>query len=312
MKRAVWMSVKLGAVAAAAILAGCVSQGKYDEVKFAERNCNAAREQLQADLAGAQNTIRTKDDEINRLKGLLANREDLIKDMRERLGISGKALTDMTKVYKDLVGKWTPGTPLQSPLPPRVNEALENFARKYSKYVEYDPARGVLKFKSDLLFDVGSYQVKGEVTGLLQEFAKILEIPEAAAFDCVVVGHTDTIPISKPSTREKTPTNWHLSAYRAISVMDILRDAGVSSNRLGVMGYGEFRPVAPNNGRKGNAKNRRVEIYIVPKQAVGERASTVAETKTEAAPAAPTTEEPAVSEEDTSGAGGEETPPIEK
>lgn len=302
MKRWAWTSAKVGMLTAAAILSGCVSQGKYDELKFAERACNAAREQLTADLAGARNTILTKDEEIRRLRDILANREDAIKELSNRLAASGKYLGDMKSIYEKLANQRLPGGILQTPLPRALNTALEDFARKYSKYVDYDPARGVLKFKSDLLFDVGSYQVKGDVVPLLQEFAKILEIPEAAAFDCVVVGHTDTIPISKPGTRERTPTNWHLSAYRAISVMDILNSAGVSSNRLGVMGYGEFRPVAPNEGRRGNPLNRRVEIYIVPKQAVGERASTAAQ-----APAAPT-----VPEEEIPAAPGDEIPPVEK
>ena len=84
-------------------------------------------------------------------------------------------------------------------------------------------------------------------------------------FDVLIVGHTDDIPIKKPDTLLKHPSNWHLSAHRAISVERILAAAGMLETRLSVMGMGQFRPIAPNaSGQKGNPMNRRVEIYIVP------------------------------------------------
>jgi hypothetical protein len=55
----------------------------------------------------------------------------------------------------------------------------------------------------------------------------------------------------------------HLSAHRSISVRDALVGDGVSANRFMVAGYGEFRPIAENTS-KGNADNRRVEVFLVP------------------------------------------------
>ncbi|MHC4706350.1 MAG: OmpA/MotB family protein, partial [Planctomycetota bacterium] len=64
----------------------------------------------------------------------------------------------------------------------------------------------------------------------------------------------------------KHPTNWHLSAHRAISVLKIMGANNVNSMRLSARGFGEFRPVVPNEpNKKGHAQNRRVEIYIVAK-----------------------------------------------
>jgi outer membrane protein OmpA-like peptidoglycan-associated protein len=41
---------------------------------------------------------------------------------------------------------------------------------------------------------------------------------------------------------------------------------GIEPTRISERGFGEFRPVVPNApGKKGNAQNRRVEIYIVPR-----------------------------------------------
>ncbi len=292
MKRFGGSLVKVGLVTlTAAILSGCVSQGKYDELKFAQRNCEAERERLTAELAGAQNTIRMQDQEIKRLKELLANREDIIRGLKEQLGITGKSLGEMTDIYKKLANQRIPmGTVLAQPLPQALSSAIEELAKKYPNLFEYDAARGVLKFKSDLLFDSGSAVVKDEVMAPLKEFAKIMDMPEAVKYDVVIVGHTDNVRIGKPATRQLHPTNWHLSVHRSIAVKDVLQEGELAPDRMGVMGYGEYRPVAPNEGNRGNAKNRRVEIYIVPKQAIGDRSI---KSSPAPAPAAPSAEEEA-------------------
>ncbi|NCF41171.1 MAG: OmpA family protein, partial [Planctomycetia bacterium] len=69
--------------------------------------------------------------------------------------------------------------------------------------------------------------------------------------------------------RAKHPTNMHLSTHRAISVRDALVKDGIAANRVQVAGYGEFRPVA-ENGKRGSATNRRVEIFLTPMPAVVE------------------------------------------
>jgi chemotaxis protein MotB len=85
-------------------------------------------------------------------------------------------------------------------------------------------------------------------------------------FDIIIAGHTDDLRIAKPDTRERHPTNWHLSAHRAISVLDIMTKNNIVSERMSVRGFGEYRPIESNKpNRKGNPQNRRVEIYIVPK-----------------------------------------------
>jgi len=113
--------------------------------------------------------------------------------------------------------------------------------------------------------------------------AGIIDSPAAADFDAVIVGHTDNIPIVKPETKAKHPTNWHLSVHRAISVMNVLRGGAVAPDRLGVMGYGEYRPAVANDTKANRAKNRRVEVYLVPKHAVGQQSSKSARAKRDVA-----------------------------
>ena len=99
----------------------------------------------------------------------------------------------------------------------------------------------------------------------IETLCTIINSAQAAPFDIIVCGHTDDVPILKASTKQRHPTNWHLSAHRAISVEKVMENNGVGPKRLSVKGFGEYRPIEANKpGKKGNPKNRRVEIYIVP------------------------------------------------
>ena len=151
-----------------------------------------------------------------------------------------------------------------APLPMELNVMLQEFA-KTSDMIDFDEATGMLKFKSDLLFDLGSDTVKPDAAAAIKQLASIMNSPEAKQFDMVIVGHTDNVPIKKSETLRAHPTNWHLSVHRAISVLNQLTGSGIEPERLAAKGYGEYRPVEPNKPNMGgNAANRRVEIYIVP------------------------------------------------
>jgi chemotaxis protein MotB len=73
-----------------------------------------------------------------------------------------------------------------------------------------------------------------------------------------VEGHSDTLPIATA----RFPSNWHLSAARAVAVARYFQAHGVPAQRLAATGYGEFHPVADNGTAEGRARNRRVEILL--------------------------------------------------
>jgi chemotaxis protein MotB len=155
-----------------------------------------------------------------------------------------------------------------SPLPVELSTALEDFAKQNADLIEYDSDHGLVKFKSDLLFEKGSDQVVATAQEAIRTLCGILNSQQAQQFDIIVAGHTDDIPIRRAATQAAHPTNWHLSVHRAIAVLLLMESDGVNPARMRACGFGEYRPVeanAPNKG--GNPKNRRVEIYIVPKGA---------------------------------------------
>ena len=152
-----------------------------------------------------------------------------------------------------------------APLPVELSTKLEDFA-KGSDMVTYDASRGIVKFKSDLLFELGSANVASAAVAAVKSLCEILNTEQAKKFDIIIAGHTDDIDRFTPATRAKHPNNWYLSAHRAISVLNVMTGNNIGPERLSVRGFGEYRPVAPNKPKKGgNPQNRRVEIYIVAK-----------------------------------------------
>ncbi|OHD12347.1 MAG: flagellar motor protein MotB [Spirochaetes bacterium GWD1_27_9] len=75
-----------------------------------------------------------------------------------------------------------------------------------------------------------------------------------------IEGHTDDVPtdINGP-----WPTNWHLSTARSLNVLDYLVDFGANPKKFGVVGYGEYQPIFPNDTEEHRSKNRRVDIVIL-------------------------------------------------
>lgn len=75
----------------------------------------------------------------------------------------------------------------------------------------------------------------------------------------LVEGHTDSIPVANGSF----PSNWELSALRAVNVVKFLVDeCGIDPKNLSAAGYADSRPVASNDSTEGRALNRRVNLIV--------------------------------------------------
>ncbi len=115
-----------------------------------------------------------------------------------------------------------------------------------------------------ILFNSGEANLKQEGEKVLRQIATVLsQFPHRQIH---VIGHTDNIPI-RFAAREKFPSNWELSTARATAAVRFLcEQAGVDPKRLGAVGYGEFYPVADNSTEEGRARNRRIEMVILPEE----------------------------------------------
>jgi chemotaxis protein MotB len=118
-------------------------------------------------------------------------------------------------------------------------------------------------FQSEVLFPKASASINpaGE-----QEIAKLAaaigeletEIPSDIAWVLRVDGHTDDDPIRSA----RFQSNWELSSARAIAVVRLLIEEGVSPSRLVAAGFGEFQPVDPGDSEEAKARNRRIELKL--------------------------------------------------
>ncbi len=147
-------------------------------------------------------------------------------------------------------------------LPPGMSGRLAALAEIYPS-LHYDPQTGISKLDTDVLFDSGKAELKPGADRVLSEIAEIFNSPEGRELKLMVVGHADTQGIKGRELRQRYPSNWHLSAGRALSVADWLRQAGIPESRMGVAGFGQYQPIASNDSDETRSRNRRVEIYVL-------------------------------------------------
>lgn len=118
--------------------------------------------------------------------------------------------------------------------------------------------RMVLALPTDVLFDSGKAQLSARGKEAITQVSSALATLKDRRFQ--VAGHTDADPIRYSGF----DSNWELSSARALQVLKVLVDAGMSPATLSAAGYGEFDPVAANDSPDQKAKNRRIEIALQP------------------------------------------------
>jgi chemotaxis protein MotB len=142
----------------------------------------------------------------------------------------------------------------------QVNELVKEGNLDGKVDVEMQERGIVISITAQLLFVPGSADIVAESKPTIQEIGQVLKgIP---GNQIRIEGYTDTDPISTL----QFPSNWELSSARATNVLRLLIDnGGISPNIIAATGYGETKPIAPNDTAENKAKNRRVNIVILRK-----------------------------------------------
>lgn len=268
------MARKLSWVAVAALsfaLTGCVtSTDKYTAVKL-------ENERLSAQLGEAQSQARAAEAQRDTLKNQLAaimeggnSQIALIDNQAKQISTLQQQLSDLNKRYEDALNRPTGAAALT----PELSNALDSFAKQNPELVDFDSARGIVKFKTDFTFATGSDALTDKAKQAITRFASILNSQAASAYELMVAGHTDNTPVVNPATKAKHPDNWYLSSHRAIAVGDEMIKHQVNPQRVAVVGYADQRPIASNGTTEGKAQNRRVEVLILPSTVRGSVAKT--------------------------------------
>lgn len=196
---------------------------------------------LRTNIAVKENEVITKNNEMAALKkqidGLSQEKELAIKEKE-------KSVAEMKKTYDSLIGE--------------MNEEIKKGEISVTQLKDKLSVNLVEK----ILFDSGSAEIKKDGKKVLERVAGILK--KVTDKQVRVEGHTDNVPIS-PRLAERFPSNWELSTARATMVARYLQNKGIDPKLLSAAGYSEYKPVSPNDSDEGKAKNRRIEIALIPK-----------------------------------------------
>ncbi len=202
------------------------------ELGDSKRAALRVQEQLDESRLGAQRArdlLNAQGAEAQRLQGRLDQLSAIEAEIRER-----------NRIYEEVLGRF---------------RSLINAGRLSVSIVR---GRMVINLPQDILFGSGSADLGREGRETLSEIAAVLSEFDDRSFQ--VEGHTDDDPISTV----QFPSNWELSAGRALSVVKLLVDSGVSPILVSGAAYGEFQPVATNETEDGQRLNRRIEIVMLP------------------------------------------------
>ena len=254
-------------------------QKKYDDLAAENAALKARNEELLAELAGM--TLQ-KDKLATDLAYVTGQRDKAVADKEELDRILQSKSDTLSQSIFELRGKLadldTENARLKAENASLV-KAREEQVRKVSAIYE----RLLAKMKSEIskgqvtiselkgkltvnmvdsiLFDSGRAEVKKSGHEILGKVTSILKDVDDKSIR--IEGHTDNVQISR-ALAQRYPTNWELSAARAINVARYLQGQGIDPGQLSAVAYGEWKPVATNDTEEGKAKNRRIEIILVP------------------------------------------------
>jgi chemotaxis protein MotB len=237
---------------AALVMSGCVVMRSTYREEVAQRQ--AVEGQLKARLASLETRNRELSESLDRRElersSLGKERVELLnelEDLRHRLDVEQRLRQEKEVAVVEIQGSY--------------QGLVEQLEAQVSKgQIEILELRGRLQIRAleRILFDSGSTEIKQEGSEVLAKVA--VQLKKQTGHNIRVEGHTDPIPISTPAF----PSNWELSCARAARVLRFLIEQGLEPERLSAVGLGPYRPIATNDTAEGRARNRRIEIVLVP------------------------------------------------
>jgi chemotaxis protein MotB len=269
-------SIFFGILMMAVLCNGCmVAESKYlakaNEAQITAKELDATSKQLAAlteENASLKKQIAT----------LTIQREESEKIIQSKTDELSKSISENRKKIVDLEEE---NTKLKENLAQlkqksQEEEAASNTYKDLLKEMKAEIAQGeitITELKGKLTMDVvdkilfasGEAKVKKEGMEVLKRVVDILK--NIKDKNIRVEGHTDNVKIAGNLIRVY-PTNWELSAARALNVAKYLQEQGIDPKIISATAFGEYQPLADNDTPEGRAKNRRIAIILLPKDEV--------------------------------------------
>lgn len=270
---------------------GCVSQSKYESAVEEAESVKRDRDALAANLRLLQNRLTSLEEQKQKLETELQSTTEKLNATNKELDQKNQELADAQKSLEDVNARLESRNKLLSDTSAELEAkqaALAETTQKLQATAEYmkktdklyndlvnelsseldaktikikEMKDGVnVNLSEDILFPSGSATLNQSGQEVIKKVsAKLKDIPHQV----IVAGFTDNIPIRGTLTK-KFPTNWELAGARAASVVRLLEEQGVDSNKLTAVSFGENEPVASNDTAEGRSQNRRIEIRLRP------------------------------------------------
>ena len=245
----------------------------------------AAKDKLTAQIAAVGSGVSDKDSQITGLNSELDSQKQITDQANAQVALLNQQLSALRTQLGALESALdaSEARDAQSKtaiadLGSRLNLALAQRVQDLSRYRSdfFGRLRQVLEgrpdiqvvgdrfvFQSEVLFPAGQATISTDGQAELADLASALkqiaaEIPPDINWVLQIDGHTDKRPISTP----QFPSNWELSAARAIAVAKFLVTQGIDPKRLVPAGFGDNRPLDTADTPDAYAKNRRIEFRL--------------------------------------------------
>jgi chemotaxis protein MotB len=239
------------------LLSACVSSGKYEEAV-------AETDKMRNSLEVTQEELSASEAEIDKMRNSLGSAEEELSvskaeldRLRESLGITQDKLS-ASKAEIATLSQIEAETKRRNEIYAQFVNRLQSMIDGGQLTVSIDAGRIVINLPNNVLFNSGSASLNAEGQEALAQIGGVLKNFSDRRFQ--VEGHTDNVPIKSA----RFPSNWELSTTRALAVVHLLTDMGVTPDNLSAAGFGEFRPRADNDTDEGRKLNRRIEIVMLP------------------------------------------------
>ena len=224
--------------------------GKIQKQNEDLKDLSEVKEKNSLEIFELNRNVEKLNNRLEELSKLLISAEEEDRKKKIKIENLGK------KLNQALAGKLQELSEYQSIFFKKIKEALGD-----RKDIKVEGDRFI--FPSEIFFESGSDVIQAQGIKKLSDIAKSLneiseKIPSKIDWVLRIDGHTDKIPINN----EKFNSNWHLSSSRAINIVKLLIENGISPNRLVAAGFGEHSPLISQENEEAYKKNRRIEIKL--------------------------------------------------
>ena len=155
-------------------LVGCVSQDKYNALRIANDDLTQRLSVAESDAASAKAQADAYHTQLQMGSASTSAQQAMIQNLQAQIAQFTAENADLKRRYDDLASQ-PPQTAVALPQP--LSNALSEFARQNPGLVDFDAARGIVKFRSDVTFAPGSAEVTANARDIISKFATILNSP---------------------------------------------------------------------------------------------------------------------------------------